>query len=501
MAGILRPGMSVGPKRWKGLQTRESLAYLCMHNQQQAAQNVVNLMAWRYGNTLDTLMSKLPTKTFKTDDEYTWYIQGPSRKNWPLREARTLDGTTITSSTTGPVGANQEPIYLVFDNDWVHRGATIVGELNEVYQFVVMDEPRYEGSNTVYRVYLSGANTTGIPVERLLPGEKFSFEANFVENGLDREVGDLQGATHAQMRNEFSTIRSKYKVDGAMCYDKMAVGLQVEKDGKMVTYDGWMLYVDFLFERDFRDQKNRALAYGKSNRNENGEYMDFGPSGKAIRKSAGLYQQLDYGNVRYVNQFNLRVLEQSLMDLMSGKVDYANRHVTITTGDGGAMDFHKAILNETQGWTNLTLDNSSVNMVQKVSSPYHQNSLSAGFQFTQWRSPMGIVIDLLVDQSYNDPVRNKIRLDDGSLAYSHRMDIMDLGSGTEQNIFKCTTEAYPEVRGYQAGPFGNPFTGEMGNNHASYDENSAVVHKRAVLGMCVLDPTRVVSIIPDVLRG
>jgi hypothetical protein len=34
MAGLLRPGMSVGPKRWKGLQTRESLAYLCMHNQQ-----------------------------------------------------------------------------------------------------------------------------------------------------------------------------------------------------------------------------------------------------------------------------------------------------------------------------------------------------------------------------------------------------------------------------------------------------------------------------------
>ena len=179
-------------------------------------------MAWRYGNTLDTLMSKLPTKTFKTDDEYTWYIQGPSRKNWPLLEARTLNGTVVT---TGTIGANQEPFYLVFANDWVHRGATIVGELNEVYQFVVMDEPRYEGSNTVYRVYLSGANTAGIPAERLQPGEKFSFEANFVENGLDREVGDLQGATHAQMRNEFSTIRSKYKVDGAMCYDKMAVGL------------------------------------------------------------------------------------------------------------------------------------------------------------------------------------------------------------------------------------------------------------------------------------
>ena len=459
------------------------------------------MMAWKYGNTLDTLLSKLPTKKFKTDDEYVWYLQGPHNKNYQLLEARTLDNTVITSSTSNMVGANQEPFYLVFGEDWTWRGATIVGNLNEVYQFVVIDEPKQEGGNTVVRVYLSGANTDGIPAERLLPGERFSFEANFVENGLDREVGDLSGATNAKMRNEFSTIRTKYKVDGAMSYDKLACGIQVEDNGKIKTYDGWMPYVDFLFERDFRDQKNRALAYGKSNRNENGEYMDFGPSGKAIRKSAGLYQQLEYGNVRYTNGFSLRELEQSLLDLMSGKVDYANRHVTITTGDAGMMDFHKAVLQETQGWTSLTLDNSSVNMVQKVNSPYHQNSLSAGFQFTQFRSPMGIVVDVMVDQSYNDPVRNKIRLSDGTLAYSHRMDIMDIGSGSEQNIFKCEVEAYPEVRGYQAGPFGNPFTGEIGNNHASYDENSAVAHKRAVLGVCVLDPSRCVSFIPEALVG
>ena len=114
---------------------------------------------------------------------------------------------------------------------------------------------------------------------------------------------------------------------------------------------------------------------------------------------------------------------------------------------------------------------------------------------------MGLIIDILVDQSYNDPVRNKVTMPDGTLAYSHRMDIMDLGTSDEQNIFKCTVEAMPEMRGYQAGPFGNPFTGEKGNMHASYDEDSAVAHKKAVLGICVLDPTRTISIIPNVLRG
>lgn len=366
---------------------------------------------------------------------------------------------------------------------------------------MVIDEPRYEGSNTVYRVYLSGGNIDGIPAERLLAGEKFSFEANYISDDFDREVGDLSFASHAEMKNEFSTIRTKYKVGGKMMDDKIAVALPiVDGNGVVKTVNKWMLYVDFEFERQFRDQKNRVLAYGQSNRNANGEYMDIDVNGRAIKKSAGLYQQLELGNVMYINKFSLKVLERALLGLFTGKVDYSDRHVVLITGDAGAMDFHKAVLNETQGWTPFQgFDNTGV--VAKTSSPYHQNSLTAGFQFTQYKSPMGIVVDVLVDQSYNDPVRNKITMPDGTLAYSHRMDIMDLGPSNEPNIFKVLSKAQPELRGYQAGPFGNPFTGEVGNTHASYDENSAVAHKRATLGICVLDPTRTVSLIPNVLRG
>jgi hypothetical protein len=81
------------------------------------------------------------------------------------------------------------------------------------------------------------------------------------------------------------------------------------------------------------------------------------------------------------------------------------------------------------------------------------------------------------------------------------MDIMDLGPSDQPNIFKVLSKAQPEVRGYQAGPFGNPFTGEVGNTHASYDEDSAVAHKKATIGICVLDPTKTVSIIPNVLKA
>lgn len=47
----------------------------------------------------------------------------------------------------------------------------------------------------------------------------------------------------------------------------------------------------------------------------------------------------------------------------------------------------------------------------------------------------------------------------------------------------------------------NPFTGQLGNQFMSYDEDSATFHRMATLGICVLDPTRTMSLIPAILQG
>lgn len=69
-------------------------------------------------------------------------------------------------------------------------GEVIVGNLNEVYQFRIIGEPRNEGTNVVYKVELMGGNTHGCPAERLLAGERFSVEYAPVEKELSRKVGD-----------------------------------------------------------------------------------------------------------------------------------------------------------------------------------------------------------------------------------------------------------------------------------------------------------------------
>lgn len=47
----------------------------------------------------------------------------------------------------------------------------------------------------------------------------------------------------------------------------------------------------------------------------------------------------------------------------------------------------------------------------------------------------------------------------------------------------------------------NPYTGQMGNPYMSFDEDAAVIHKMTTTGICVLDPSRTVSLIPRVLQG
>lgn len=82
---------------------------------------MVQLLAWYRGKTLDTFLSQFKTKTFDSDDEYTWDVIGSSKRNIPLVEARNCDGVDIKAGDDN-VGQNGEPFYLVFNEDWSNVG-------------------------------------------------------------------------------------------------------------------------------------------------------------------------------------------------------------------------------------------------------------------------------------------------------------------------------------------------------------------------------------------
>lgn len=380
----------------------------------------------------------------------------------------------------------------------------IVGNLNEIYQFRILGDPRMEGTNAVYKVELAGGNTLGCPAERLLAGERFSKEAAFVEKELSRKVGDLRFSSPVSMRNEWSTIRKQYKVPGSMLNKKLAVGIPLTKETNgrytKTVATMWMHNVEWQFEQEFSEEKNNALAFGRSNRNSNGEYMNFGKSGNPIKTGAGLFEQMEVGNTMYYNTFSIKLIEDALYELSAAKLDMNDRYFLIKTGERGAIQFHKAILQTVSGWTQFTLNGDQLGIVEKTQSNLHSNALAAGFQFVEYKAPNGVRVKIDVDPYYDDPVRNKIQHPNGGPAFSYRYDIMYIGTMDQPNIFKCKIKGQDEFRGYQWG-LRNPYTGQMGNPYMSFDEDSAIYHRMATFGICVLDPTRTMSIIPAILQG
>ena len=503
MAGKLGKFQMVGFQHWKGLTKENHLGSIFQLAPQKATNLMVQLLAFYRGKTLDTFLNQFPTKEFEDDSEYYWDVIGSSRRNIPLIEARDENGNVVTAESAN-VGAGTIPFYLVFGEDWFADGEYIVGNLNEVYQYRIIAEPRMEGTNAVYKVELAGGNTVGCPAERLLAGERFSVEAAFVEKEMSRKVGDVRFSSPVSMRNEWSTIRIQHKVEGSMLNKKLAVGIPIMKPAtngytKSVA-TMWMHNVDWEVEQQFSEYKNNALAFGRSNRNANGEYMNFGKSGNVIKTGAGLFEQMEVSNTMYYNTFSLKLLEDALYELSAAKLDFGDRYFLIKTGERGAINFHKEVLKTVSGWTQFVLDNNSIGVVEKTQSKLHANSLSAGFQFVEYKAPNGVRVKIDVDPFYDDPVRNKIQHPNGGVAMSYRYDIMYIGTMDQPNIFKCAIKGQSEYRGYQWG-LRNPFTGQMNNPYMSFDEDSAVVHRMAKLGICVLDPTRTMSLIPAILQG
>lgn len=348
-----------------------------------------------------------------------------------------------------------------------------------------------------------GGNTAGVPRERLLVGEKFSVEFAPVERELSRKVGDVRFASPVSMRNEWTTVRIQHKVPGSALGKKLACGIPVvDKNGNKSVKDMWMHYVDFEVEMQFSDYKNNALAYGRSNRNSNGEYKNIGKSGGVIKCGDGLYAQVESANTYYYTEFSLKLIEDALLELSINKLPKEQRTFILKTGERGAIQFSKAVQEIASGWIGLgySINADALGIVKKTSSPLHQNALSVGAQFTEYQAPNGVIIKVEVDPHYDDEVRNKILHPKGGPAYSYRYDILDIGTMDQPNIFKCKIRGQEELRGYQWG-MRNPFTGVVDNYNMSYDEDSAQIHKMASLGICVLDPTRTVSLIPEVLQG
>lgn len=490
-------------KSWSGLTLKNHIGQIYGLKPQLVSKLTTVLLQNSGMKNLDTTLSMFPEKTLETADDFVWKVVGSEERNIPLVEAR-YNGSVVEESDTG-VGQARTEIELVFEEKYFSEVHVIAGLRPDVYQYRLIDAPYEEGGNFVYRAELFGGQETlaGVPGNELLAGNRFSIESAYVEDELSTKGADIAFTSPYLMRNSVSTLRMEHKVSGAMIDCKIQpvyfTGIETRdaNTGKTHVSTTWMQEVYWQFEKAISRIKSKTIMFGKTNRDENGRYLNKGKSNIEIKAGSGIREQMEVSNTTTYNKFSIRILEDLLSELCEGKLDFDERKFMLRTGERGAAQFNRAVTQEISGWKELGFDNSNINGIQKTTSKLHNNALSAGFQFTEWRAPNNIHVMLEVDPMYDDKVRNKVLHPDGGVAESYRYDIMYIGSMEEPNIQKIKVKGDDELRGYKAG-IRDPFTGRRGGvmNHM---EDSAIITAMWGSGAMVKDPSRTATLKPIIL--
>jgi len=496
--------MSVGKfvmtkgKSWSGLTLKNHIGAIFGRQPQLASKLTTVLLQQSGMKNLDTTLSMFPEKTLESAEDFIWKLVGSDERNIPIVEAR-YNGSVVASGDVG-IGKARSSYELVFAEKIFTVMHLLGGPNPDVYQHRVIAEPFEENGVYVYTCEAFGGQETlkGIPGDELLPGNRFSIEGAPVEDELSTKGAGISFTSPFTMRNSVTTMRLEHKVSGAMIDTKVepvyfgAIETRDQKNGKTHKSYTWMQEVYWQFEKALSTVKARTLMFGKTNRDENGRFLNKGESNIEIKAGSGIREQMEVSNVETYNKFALRQLDDILAELSEGKLDWGERRFMLRTGERGAAQFNRAVKAEISGWLPLGFDNTGTNSIQKTSSKFHDNAYSAGFQFTEWKAPNNIHVMLEVDPMYDDKVRNKILHPDGGVLESYRYDILYIGAMAEPNIQKIKVKGDDELRGYKAG-IRDPFTGRRGGvmNHM---EDSAIMTAMLGTGAMVIDPTRTATL-------
>ena len=510
MANKLNLGQAYEPKSFAGQIGDNFFGQIWEKKPKLATQITRRLMTRNVPSYAGYLSGFSTLKIGAHDERIVWKMIGSNLKNVPLVEAR-VGASTVTSASAN-VGIGGSKFTLVFKERYFNEGEILVGEYNEVYRMQVVGEPMAEGSNFAYTVVAFGESRThGIPASNLVGGKKFSYEYAPVELEEHDDVGGLRFNTALELSNEVSAIRKSYAVAGREFNRTMMTPVKVvTADNKPMTFNMSMPWVEWIFEQEFEQEFDRLLIYGRSNRDETGNYHDRGKSGNLIKQGDGLRAQKSVGHTLVYDTFSIKYIEDALYQISAGRLDMKDRLFVMRTGERGAIQFHNAASALLNSWVPLgtygQYAGNNVALTRSTSSAMHDNSVSIGAQIVEYRGPNGLILRVEVDSSYDDMHRNKIMRNNNEWegpAESYRYDIDYIGTPEEPNIQLVQVEGFEEgMRGYHGGPqgFNNPFLGKgAGLGANGIDKYTKTIFKRG--GVIVYDPQRTMTIVPQDLAA
>lgn len=428
-------------------------------------------------NYAENPLTKRLIETGKTEtidkDTWEWSLRGAHTR--PLVILEPIEDSAITQ-----LGLGRSIFKLKFDQPWWKAGDIIhPGTSNKKYQCRIQKEPYKHGNGYIYEVRLMDDSFAAF-----LPS---SFSATntqwaklFAQYGEgSKQSGSTQYALPITLMSHMSRYRKMYEVTGDVANDVLSVKIPDSK-GNMVS--AWIKYAEAEYWMQWYRELERGHWYSRSTET----VLD--DNGRPIRSGPGVQELLEDSHQAFYSTLTARFIEEYLMDIFYGRIKPgAQRQIEGFSGEYGMIQFHRAIENwaANKGKGFIT----TVQLVEKASSPYSTNAASAGIQYVKYKMANGSELSLTHLPLYDDREINfEIDPITGFPVESQRITFLDFaGEGAASNL-KMIDKKNSFKLGYVAGlqtPYGPRNKGDMAHSGDFYE-----MHVQKQQGIHIEDVTR-----------
>lgn len=439
--------------------------------------------------------------------DYEWHVSGNSDVDFRFTELLLQPGTQA--------GKGNLEFKFALDRPWLHEPVVIKTEGRNLPLINILGHSIQRSANSwEYTGKLQTSDpTVWIPTDYLTPGRTAIDVTTSVSDELNTKYGGDQYGEMFKLQSHIGYYARKIEFT-----DKMVrAELSARKMGKSMPSnysDNTSVGIGYVYQEKLKNQntqqeiqKDVFITMAEARLLERIEYdremmMEFGSlekwydpeSDRMIKVAPGWRQLVRDGHyMEHNGSLTLSDIYEYLMNIFITRRSFSDRRIMICSGEAGIEFLHRLLAQEAGAF--LTLD---TKFIESIDSPYHSNALSFGAQFTQWKAPNGMIVELV-----HDPMKDDRRLFPELAPGTNRTvesfcyDIMDFGA-TDQKAAGASPENITMVKEKDAEYYftvSNAFnfdTGAIQDGSNAYSNNKELGIYREINGsLCVWDTSRI----------
>lgn len=429
---------------------------------------------------------------------YQWNLKNQDDKNFPLLDAETLSGETISAGTfPSVIGANREHFYLHFEGEVANPTDWLRGELHNVYYLVHNVFPAGGQKFKLEVTLLNDDESLNVDSIHLAINKRFSKFGNAQPARLSYRGSTPWFSSPFRMENRITSVRMQLEVSGEMIRKGKNEPLVFPFQWKGEKGEAYVNFMDMLTMYQCEELFARSVVYGNKNWKTNTGYLDFDQNNKQeIVSPFGLFNQMAPGNVNLYNTFDIDYMVDMALDMSIGKIGRNQRRLNIVTGERGAIAISKQIdLKQKSKW-NAVIMPEKVIRKGNASNIGAQNPLHFGYQYTGMESYNGVTLDVTILDFLDEDVYFPERDPGGQgTLESHRMFVM--GWGDSADIYNVKLKGQEEMNfGCIAGmrdPYSPAGSSRTSPKMMASSIDGYITHCHKFGGMVMTDPTKVLE--------